>query len=55
MESGGNFAQLLKAVQWRSTACNLYLDLGAQKAAAAVETMIGRCDYEGPGERPPLF
>ena len=53
IESGGKFALPRIACQCRSTARNVYPELGAEEAAAVAETPIGRCDYEGPGGRGP--
>ena len=45
LESGGIFAQMLRACQWHSSAYRLYLDLGAEEAAA-----ISRFSIEASGD-----
>ena len=45
-ETGGSFAQLLKGGRWRSTAYRLFLDLGAEEAAAMAPMLIEASDDE---------
>ena len=48
LESAWDFAQLLRAAHWHSSAYGLFLDLGAEKAA-----VMARVPIEAPdGDRP---
>ena len=51
LEAGGSFAQLLRAGQWHSSACRLYLDLGVEEKKAMAAVLIEASDDEAPGRR----
>ena len=50
-ESGGSFAQLLKAGRWNLSAHRLYPDLRVEEVAAMARELIEAPDNEGPGSQ----
>ena len=48
LDTGGSFSQLLRSGQWRSSAHQLYLDLGHEEAAAIAPVFVEGSDDEWP-------
>ena len=46
LEAGGSFSQLLRSGQWRSSAYQLYLDLGHEEASAMASVLVEGSDDE---------
>ena len=46
IEAGGFFSQLLRSGQWRSSACQLYLDIGHEEASAMASVLVDGSDDE---------
>ena len=46
LEAGGSFPQLLRSGQWRSSAYQLYLDLGHEEASAMASALVDGSDDE---------
>ena len=44
LAAGGTFAQLLRAVQWHSSAYRLYLDMGGEEAKAMASVLTEDSD-----------
>ena len=53
LESAWDFAQLLRAAHWHSSAYVLFLDLGAEKAAVTARVPIEAPDDERPRNEGP--
>ena len=46
LEAGGSFPQLLRSGQWRSSAYQLFLDLGHEEASAMASVLVEGSDDE---------